>query len=546
MSDTSPNLVAAGTSIVAAEHIALRYLFISPGRWNDGGSASVPPIGLNSVYGEIERLPDAAKYVDPLASFYADVTIPFTTRRQLPVVALTERLAKDDGPKRPSVDVEIGTIKMQWERGIIEVPPAKIPALFSDCMTFFDSGHVVYAPAFLLQYPWATLGAAASGSHDASAQQVTALTSLVGSPALGYHRDLERIRSQIRFKIAGEESSGQDLLAFINRRLAFLSSGKNRASVFADLVEPALKAAGWNDAQRANAYRGISSMTWGGLRSASLEIVGATRHHEIVRWCRAAETGTITVGIGERAIAALGQNVLDVTNQDELEVVDSLSQAIVSDEHALLIHPKLTVLYSRKSRSFTEMCDAIGGCPYVMLTNVVLTYNEYLLDQSAELIDQTKQTIRNYWLGSGSSKAKALREDLKAREQLFMNQILNVLPNIFRYPGEREMFDKVEQQRGLKQRAEGFERFTRNLYELRQSDADLTEREDNGRTNRLLLALGILQMSGLFLAALGVDEFRNASSTNLGGDAIRVALWGAFALFFLVGFVVAATAFRRR
>ena len=537
MNDSAPNSVIAGASIVAAEHIALRYLFVSSGKWNGGNAAaSSSSIGLDHIHDQLERSPDAAKYVDPIASFYADVTIPFTTKRQLPVVALTERLANDGGLKPPPVEIEIGGIESLWGTNLATVPQTKISALFKDSVTFFDSGHFVYAPAFLLQYPW-DIHASASGARDTRAQHVSALTSLVGSSGVSYHRDLDSIRSKVLFKFKGEER-GQELLAFINRRLAFLCEDRNRANVFAELIEPALRASGRNRLKRAKVDSGLSNMTWGDLRSASLEIVGATRHGEIVNWCRAAETGKTTVGVGERAIAALGQNVLDVENQDEREIVDSLSQAGVSDEHVLLIHPKLAVLYSRTSRSFTEMCDAIGGCPYVMLTNVVLAYNEYLLDQNAGLIDKIRHASRISRWAPGTSKTRALREDLKAREQLFVNQTLNFLPNIFRYPAEREMFKKVEELRGLEQRATGFERFTRNLYELRQSDAELDEREGTRRINLWLLALGILQFSGLFLAALGLDELKSAS--------LRPVLWGGFAISLVVGTMVATTALWRR
>jgi hypothetical protein len=384
--------------------------------------------------------------------------------------------------------------------------------------------------------------AAGADLHDASAQHVTALTSLVGSAGLTHRQDLDRIRSQVRFKFADEEGSGLDLVGFLNRRLAYLSNEKARASVFADLIKPALKEAGWGVAQRARACDGIATMTWDDLRSASLEIVGAARHDEIVGWCRAARTGTIALGSGERAIAALGQNVLDVHNQDELEVVDSLSQASVSDEDVLLIHPKLAVLYSRKSRSFTEMCDAIGGCPYVLLTNVVLAYNEYLLDRSARLIDDTKREIRDPRWVSGTSKASTMSEALAARAELFENQTLNALPNIFRYPGERDMFDQIEAQRGLKQRAVGFERFTVNYLALRQGYIDLIERVGTRRTNRLLMALGILQVSGLFLAALSLDEFKS----GFFADTSRAALWSVFCISFVAGAMVGVTALWRR
>jgi hypothetical protein len=540
MKDSALAPAAAAISIVAAEHVALRYLFVSPATWN-GSSArrSGVSMGLDRIHARLAASPDAAMYVDPITSFYADVTIPFTTRRQLPVVALTERLPRDGAPAQRWVEIEIQAIEMEWEGRTVHVPPARIPALFTDCLTFFDSGHVVYAPAFLLQYSQARVTAQALGASDASALHATALTSLVGTPGLSRRRGLDGIRSKILFKVAGEDGRGQDLLHFINRRLSSLCNERDGASVFADLIEPAVMTGRSGNKARAKVDPRIAKMAWSDLRSASLEIVGAARHDEIVGWCRAARDGTVRVGHGERALAALGQNVLDVDNQDEHEIADSLSQASVSDEHVLLINPKLAVLYSRQSRSFAQMCRAIGGCPYVMLTNVVLAYNEYMLDQSAELIETIMRTGRNSRWGLSGSKTKTLRADLETREKLFENQTLNLLPNIFRYPGEREMFESVEKQRGLQQRAAGFERFARNLYELRQSDAELDEREGTRRINLWLLALGILQGAGLFLAALGLEDFK-------GTEAIRDGLWAGFALFSVAALVAAGMALSRR
>ena len=547
MNDAATHLHAAGPSIVAGAEIALRYLFVLPAKWNDEAAvASAPPLALDLVHSEIERSPVAAQYVDPLASFYTDVTIPLTTRRRLPVAALAEPLDLSGRGARssPIIEIEIAPLETAWEGHTATVSPVTILARFMDSVTLFDSGHVVYTPAFVLQ-PWDG-NDYASASHDTRAQHLSALTSLVGTPGISYHRGLDGIRSKITFRLRGE-TSGQSLLDFIKRRLALLCHERSTTNVFADLIRPVLIAARWSNAQRAKARAQLSDLTWTDLRSASVEIVGAAYHDDVVNSCRMAKTGALTVGVGERALAALGQNVLDVHNQDRQEVVDSLSQAIVSDEHVLLIHPTLAVLYSRTSRSFAKMRDAIGGCPYVMLTNVIVAYNEYQLEQSAKLVDQIKQAIHNpRWADPrGAASARSVREDLAARVQLFENQTLHVLPNIFRYPAERTMFDEIVSQRGLGQRAAGIERFTRNLYELRKDFIDLAEREGTRRTNRLLMALGILQVSGLFLAGLSLDEFKTQSPTVL-HEAVRGVVWGLFAVSLVVGATLAARAFWRR
>ena len=275
------------------------------------------------------------------------------------------------------------------------------------------------------------------------------------------------IRSKISFRFRGA-AQRHDLTSFIHARLAALVAPDSTANVFADLIRPVLLKAGWSDTKREKARSSVSGMTWSNLHSASVEVVDADRHSDILSWCRSAVSGILDVGTGERAIAALGQNILDVGNQDESEVADSLSQAVIVNGEVLLIHPKTTLRYSRNSRPFTEMREVIGGCPYFMLTNVVLAYNEHLLDRSACLIDGIQQTVRKQgWADlRGRSDMQAAREDLTARVQLFEHQSLHVLPNIFRYPTERSMFDEIVRQRGLGQRAQGIERFTHDLAEL--------------------------------------------------------------------------------
>jgi hypothetical protein len=148
-----------------------------------------------------------------------------------------------------------------------------------------------------------------------------------------------------------------------------------------------------------------------------------------------------------------------------------------------------------------------------------------MLNESAKLIDRIKRT------SGGAKKASTpndIRADLEMRGALFANQTWNVLPNIFRYPAERQMFDEVEKQRGLKRRAEEFDQFSRKLSELRQGHAELAEREQDRRINLLLLALGMFQISGIFIAALSLDVIKD------GGYAVWA--WAGLGLSFLIAF----------
>jgi hypothetical protein len=530
----------AGIAILREGKIALRYLAVPVAHWF-GSAGGHPKSGLDILHDRLARSPEARRYVTPLTSFYADVTIPFTRRRRLPLAAMIEVDAGDTEKVR-HVQIKIDRIETLWENHTSSLPPLSIAAEMRDAIALFESGHVVYAPAFVLKE---TNGDA--GGNATSALHLSALTSLVGSSSGGYGQNLDAIRTRIKFMYCGE-SEGIELVQFVNKRLATLVSETSKNNLFSDLVRPALIDAGWSARDRADAQTAMAQMKWADFKSASIEIVGSERHTQIIATCRSAATTTadLRVGAEERALAALGQNVLDVDNQDDHEVLDSLSQAVVTGDEALLIHPKLTVRFSSKARSFEEMRDRCGGCPYFMLTNMVLTYNEHLVDQSAKFIDQIQQALRQSGSAaiSSASDRRGTRDDLAARVQLFENQTLHSLPNIFRYPTERMMFDQIVRQRGLGQRSEGIGRFTRALYELRKDFTDLAEREGTKRTNRLLMALGIFQVSGLFLAGLGLDLEKMVSAPALAGQ-IRLAMWALFALSLAIGLVTALVAIRR-
>ncbi len=539
MNGTSVASEVDGRSILAGGQVALRYSFIPAAHWYGEAGTSSPASWLDLVHDEIERSAVASQYVEPLASFYVDVTVPFTRRRRLPIAAMVEPIADWTHPPQ-LVEIDIDAIETIWEGHVHTVPPVRIMAQFRDAIAFFESGHVVYSPSFLLQAPVQQPDGSVVSSNVLNPLHVSALTSLVSSPSAGYGQDHSGIRSKISFRYIGA-AQGQDLATFVNNRLRTLADPQSTDNVFADLIRPVLLKAGWTDQQRDKARNSVAGMTWSNLRSASVEVVGAERHDDVITWCRAAADEKLRVDTGAQALAALSQNILDVDNQDEHEVIDSLSQAVIVHGEVLLIHPQSCLRYSHYSRSFAEMRDVIGGCPYFMLTNLVLAYNEYLLDRSARLIDRVQRVVRHAgWTETREAgNAQLARDDLKARVQLFEHQTLHVLPNIFRYPTERTMFDEIVRQRGLGQRAAGIERFTHNLYELRKDAIDLAEREGSRRTNALLMALGIFQVSGLLLTALGLTEF---------GDygAPRFVVWGVFFLCLLVGVGVAAFAFARK
>jgi hypothetical protein len=491
MSTAAEAQLPANASILDEATIAIRYIIIPDARWT--GVAGHRRLNLELVHRQIETSPEAAAHVRPFATFYMDVTLPFTTRQQLPIVAIAGNVPdrSDIASVGPlPVEIEIDEFTTIWEDGnYATVPAARVTAEFTDTVSLFDSGHMLYAPAFVMHAPPGPYGT----------RLISALTGLVGFPGGMYQKELDELRSRIRFRLF-DDAEGVDLRTFVNNRLAYLSDEQAAGTIFHDLIRPVLKTAGWTDNQRLQARRDLANLAWSSFQSVAVEAVGGRHYYDIARICHAAKTRATSSHPSELALAALAQNILDVENQDEHEVADSLSQAIVTDAYILTVHPKLTLRFSRSARSFSKMLDLAGGCPYFLLTNVVLAYNEHLLERSAELAVIIKEHMRkSRWQASA-------RNDLNARIQMFENETMYVLPNIFRYPTERVIFDEIVKQRGLNQRAFGIERFTSRMYEIRKDFVDLAEREETKRTNRLLLALAILQVSGLFLTLLTLND----------------------------------------
>ena len=121
--------------LTGSDAVAVRYFFVPTLSWNgdvlsEGNAptnASTRRLRLSDVHQFLSEhgqppLIGAPKsrnpfrdYVQPILSFYQDVTIPFTTRRALPIVALC---SSDGGPGGSAMPVEISIrwpITQLWE-----------------------------------------------------------------------------------------------------------------------------------------------------------------------------------------------------------------------------------------------------------------------------------------------------------------------------------------------------------------------------------------------------------------------------------------------
>ncbi len=185
-------------------------------------------------------------------------------------------------------------------------------------------------------------------------------------------------------------------------------------------------------------------------------------------------------------LAGFNQNIIDFINQEEHEVLDSLDPIYpLEPEHEAesffvrYANPRAFITFASKLRSLYLGNDYIGTCPYAFLIHVLAMHNEYLVRNYEEAADDlVRQT----------SGAKDRRREFHAAAERFYafrkveyaNYYRYRATNVFRYDTEQEVFERLEERRGIQARVDDVERtfanvenFTRDL-ESRQRQFDTT------------------------------------------------------------------------
>ncbi len=224
-------------------------------------------------------------------------------------------------------------------------------------------------------------------------------------------------------------------------------------------------------------------------------------------------------------LAGFNQNIIDFTNQEASEVLDSLDPIYPNSDEQMeegffirYANPRAMITYVPRSRTLEVGNDHIGTCPYAFLIHVLSMHNEALTRAQERATFEAIHEIGRL-TAVGESDGKNGRKYFEAAEKVINKVRLDAFHvyerhryiNPFRYDTERDVFEELERLRGtsrLKLAYEGalasLEEHNRDLARmLQEKDADRTERQD-----RLLSVLfGIFGISGVIQVAYQADQF---------------------------------------
>ncbi|KCZ58896.1 hypothetical protein [Hyphomonas chukchiensis] len=207
-------------------------------------------------------------------------------------------------------------------------------------------------------------------------------------------------------------------------------------------------------------------------------------------------------------MAGFCQNIIDFMNQDASEVQDSLDPVYPTndrqDEESFFVrfaNPRALVTFVKRSRSLDTGNDYIGTCPYAFLIHVAALHNEYLARQYEMSTFSLIKDVQK--LNSKRRLKKAADTFYRFRTGPFANYGRFRYRNIFRYDTEGDVFEALDKRRGTVRRDEYLEGLVANMEsQTRDLEARITK-EDEGRVN---LALGALGFFGLLQLVFSVAD----------------------------------------
>ena len=191
--------------------------------------------------------------------------------------------------------------------------------------------------------------------------------------------------------------------------------------------------------------------------------------------------------------------IFDFNRMDYDEIFDTI-QPIVQAESSFIVLCRGTLFkISEEDEIMESVSNHVVVSPYLLVPNMVLAYNEFILMQAKNEIDSS--------LKPGQNKSfKALETS-----QRKVRNILNVqyLSNIFQYPSEKEIVEFGNSQRGII-----------NLYDLiLKRLEELSELIDTKKANKANLSDAILNALLGFIAAIQLKGLLGELLSNKYSDS---------------------------
>jgi hypothetical protein len=235
-------------------------------------------------------------------------------------------------------------------------------------------------------------------------------------------------------------------------------------------------------------------------------------------------------------LAGFNQNIIDWTNQDASEVLDSLDPIYPNSNEQQnegfffrYANPRCLITYVQRSRTLEVGNDFIGTCPYAFLIHVLAMHNERLTRDQEKLAFAVVEKVNSY-LHAAQAAAGWRTRDVgplirEAEEWINWYRIAafehfdrHRYANPFRYDTERDVFAALERLRGtsrltaaLDKAFAALDESTRDLERVRgAAEAGEKERHDRFMT----MVFGSVGLAGLAQVVLQVDQLLNQKGSG--------------------------------
>lgn len=241
-------------------------------------------------------------------------------------------------------------------------------------------------------------------------------------------------------------------------------------------------------------------------------------------------------------LAGFNQNIIDWTNQEASEVLDSLDPIYPASDEQLeegffirYANPRSLITYVPRSRTLEVGNDHILTCPYAFLIHVLAMNNEYLTRQKEkrafDVIDWVSGQLRTERATDYAAIEQAIN---RLRIDSFEHFDRHRYANPFRYDTERDVFDELERLRGTsrleiayKEALHALEEQTKDLERLQARAAANAESK---RNLALTLLFGMVGLSGLGQLAFNIVDYLERDGF---ADGMQMHDWTPLGIAFL-------------
>jgi GNAT superfamily N-acetyltransferase len=389
--------------------------------------------------------------VSPVESFVTDICQRESDWRRRPLIMSAEA-APELGKRRLLTINRPETFRFTAEgrRICLRSKMRSCKMEYRDALAIFASGHVMYVlTLFILE-----------GHEDLCLDEYLLLQM---QKLASMSESTHSLREELMFSADGIENG--PLIAFVNHRLTSLADEKTDENAVSGILKPvvfdgaALPQVEWTS------LRGITVA----LESAELLSV-ATNGKPVPslhpgRYRDHLPRQMSGTGAKRLLLAGLVQSVADCPFQDDSEVLDSLNPLWSIDDIAVFAHPDFLVQIQKTWRSMKKARNVLGTCPYMLTTQLVVMHNEQILREAevavaslfyGSLNDEVLVTPFGGLQAFTNVRKLKLRVAQKALSKnlerlLSVHRRLNAswIPNLMRYPTEREVLDLMMAHRSL-------------------------------------------------------------------------------------------------